>query len=402
MRKFFAKLHLWLSVPVGILISVICLSGALLVFEQEITRVLRPGIYWVEVPAGAQPLQPSLLAERIREQVPDSLHLASLQIPGDRRSAWMAGFKETGRRMLSVNPYTGEVSGWAETPGFFQTMRKLHRWMMDPPASKGRKSVGKVVVGVSTLVMVVILVSGLVIWVPRSRKGLRSRLKVSCRNGWRRFWYDSHVVLGFYATLLLLVMALTGLTWSFGWYRSAAYALFGGGTQQASAQVTAHAGRADDTKDVEAQGRNKDRGEHRNSGSRDGNGRRSGRRGFDYAVWDNVLQELRVQYPVFKTVTLGDKNAQIAPDPDSYLRRTDKAAFDPRDGRITELSRYQATPRAQSLRGWFYAFHTGTWGGILVKVLYFLAALIGGILPLTGYYLWFKRTKNRRKVKYVS
>ena len=36
MRKLFSKLHLWLSVPVGIFITVICLSGAALVFEQEI------------------------------------------------------------------------------------------------------------------------------------------------------------------------------------------------------------------------------------------------------------------------------------------------------------------------------------------------------------------------------
>ena len=102
---------------------------------------------------------------------------------------------------------------------FFQTTRELHRWLMDAPAAKGQKSVGKAVVGVTTLLLVVILVSGLVIWIPRTRKALKHRLKVSCNKGWRRFWYDSHVALGFYAALFLLVMALTGLTWSFGWYR---------------------------------------------------------------------------------------------------------------------------------------------------------------------------------------
>lgn len=88
------------------------------------------------------------------------------------------------------------------------------------------------IVGISTLLMVVILVSGLVIWWPRTRKALNNRLKVSCRKGWRRFWYDSHVALGFYSTLFLLIMALTGLTWSFGWYRSFAYGLFGGNTSK--------------------------------------------------------------------------------------------------------------------------------------------------------------------------
>ena len=92
---------------------------------------------------------------------------------------------------------------------------------MDPPAYKGAKSAGKVM-GITTFVMVVILVSGIVIWIPRTRKALRNRLVVSCTKGWWRFWYDSHVSLGIYVTLFLLVMALTGLTWSFQWYRTAA------------------------------------------------------------------------------------------------------------------------------------------------------------------------------------
>ena len=114
----------------------------------------------------------------------------------------MATFKGTGKRSLSVNPYTGEVNGWTKSYPFFQTMRQMHRWLMDPPPVKGVKTVGKVVVGVTTIIMMVILVSGLVIWWPRTRKALKNRLSVSCNKGWWRFWYASHVSLGFYATLL--------------------------------------------------------------------------------------------------------------------------------------------------------------------------------------------------------
>ena len=42
MRKFFHQIHLWLSIPLGILISVICLTGAILVFEKEITEIMYP------------------------------------------------------------------------------------------------------------------------------------------------------------------------------------------------------------------------------------------------------------------------------------------------------------------------------------------------------------------------
>ena len=227
MNKVFRKIHLWLSVPVGLIITVICLTGAALVFERDITESLNTKRGYGSYTEGDTPLPPSELVASIRQQVPDSLELLSLQLSGERDVACMATFKGAGKRSLSVNPYTGEVNGWTKSYPFFQTMRKLHRWLMDPPAYKGAKSAGKVIVGITTFVMVVILVSGIVIWIPRTRKALRNRLVVSCTKGWWRFWYDSHVSLGIYVTLFLLVMALTGLTWSFQWYRTAAYGLFG-------------------------------------------------------------------------------------------------------------------------------------------------------------------------------
>ena len=390
MKKIFAKIHLWLSLPLGIVLTVVCLSGAVLVFEGEITRALHPELYRVAAPADARPLRPSQLAGRIGAQMPDSLHLVSLQLSARSDEPCMAAFRETGRRQLSVDPYTGNVNGWAESPAFFGTVRKLHRWLLDPPLSKGEKSVGKAIVGVSTLALVLILVSGLILWIPRSRKALHNRLKVSCSNGRHRFWHDCHVSLGFYATLLLLVMALTGLTWSFGWYRTAAYALFGGPQQTTVAQESP--ARKTDSGSRHERGRSGERTAGREQGERQAE---TEMRPFDYTVWDAVLGELTAHCTAYKTITLTQTEAQVARQ--SAMRRIDRATFDPRSGRLAEITRYEETPRQQRLRGWFYAFHTGTWGGIWTKILYFLAALVGASLPLTGYWLWWKRCMKKRK-----
>ncbi|WP_290017633.1 PepSY-associated TM helix domain-containing protein [uncultured Alistipes sp.] len=390
MKKIFAKIHLWLSLPLGIVLTVVCLSGAVLVFEGEITRALHPELYRVAAPADARPLRPSQLAGRIGGQMPDSLHLVSLQLSARNDEPCMAAFRETGRRQLSVDPYTGRVNGWAESPAFFGTVRKLHRWLLDPPPSKGEKSVGKAIVGVSTLALVLILVSGLILWIPRSRKALRNRLKVSYSDGRRRFWHDSHVTLGFYATLLLLVMALTGLTWSFGWYRTAAYALFGGPQQTVAAQEKPS--RKADSGNRHERERSGERTAGREQGERQAE---TEARPFDYAVWDEVLEQLTAHCTAYKTIVLTQTEAQVARQ--SAMRRIDCATFDPRSGRLAEITRNEETPRQQRLRGWFYAFHTGTWGGIWTKILYFLAALIGASLPLTGYWLWWRRCMNKRK-----
>ena len=390
MKKIFAKIHLWLSLPLGIVLTVVCLSGAVLVFEGEITRALHPELYRVAAPADARPLRPSQLADRIGGQMPDSLHLVSLQLSARSDEPCMAAFRETGRKQLSVDPYTGHVNGWAESPAFFGTVRKLHRWLLDPPPSKGEKSVGKAIVGVSTLALVLILVSGLILWIPRSRKALRNRLKVSYSDGRRRFWHDSHVTLGFYATLLLLVMALTGLTWSFGWYRTAAYALFGGPQQTVAAQEKPS--RKADSGNRHERERSGERTAGREQGERQAE---TEARPFDYAVWDEVLEQLTAHCTAYKTIVLTQTEAQVARQ--SAMRRIDRATFDPRSGRLAEITRYEETPRQQRLRGWFYAFHTGTWGGIWTKILYFLAALTGASLPLTGYWLWWRRCMNKRK-----
>lgn len=371
MNKVFRKIHLWLSVPVGLIITVICLTGAVLVFERDITESLDPHLYKVTYTDDSIPLSPSELVASIRCQVPDSLELVSLQLPEKRDAACMVNFKGMGKRSLSVNPYTGEVNGWTKSYPFFQTMRKLHRWLMDAPAYKGAKSVGKAVVGITTLLMIVILITGVVIWIPRTRKALKNRLTVSCTKGWRRFWYDSHVSLGIYVTLFLLVMSLTGLTWSFQWYRTFAYGLFGGSTSRPNISSSYHG----------------------DKGGKDG--REQKQMMFDYAVWDNVVVELQARYPSYQSILLTDGNAQV--NKNGYMRNSDMVVFDSTTGTIKEITSYNDIPRSQKMKGWFYAFHTGSWGGVTTKILYFLAAFIGGILPISGYYLWLRRRWTSHK-----
>ena len=251
--KILRKIHLWLAMPFGIVISIICLTGALLVIEKPVTRMLYPDFY-NEVPTthvqnSPHTTQGSPLTVGTSHDVPENrqMELHKVEKPKKKRLP------------------------------FFRKVMQLHRWLLDPPAKKGEKSVGKIIVGVSTVAFVFTLISGMFIWWPRNGKVLLNRLQVKFSKGWRRFLLDAHVSLGFWTFLLLLLMALTGLTWSFSSYREIFYMLLGS------------------------------------------------------------------------------------------------------DGTDAETRRL------------VMSLHTGTWGGALTQTLYFLAALIGGTLPLTGYYLWWKR-----------
>ena len=81
MRKVFHKLHLWLSIPLGVFLSLICLTGAILVFETEIKECMSPELYRVEVKEGEVKLSPSQLAAAVMRQVPDTLE-ELVKLPG--------------------------------------------------------------------------------------------------------------------------------------------------------------------------------------------------------------------------------------------------------------------------------------------------------------------------------
>ncbi len=209
MRKIFSKIHLWLSIPFGVIIAITCLTGALLVFEKELVEV-----------------------------------------------------------------FDAQV--------FFRDVRHLHRFLLDAHRHHGSFSFGKFVVDISATAFVFVLISGFVSWVPRNRAALRNRLTVKIHKGWFRFFYDLHVSGGFYMTLLLIVMALTGLTWSFDWYRDAVYSLF-----------------SDDM-----------------------------------------------------------------------------------------------TPR--EIRRMIHSLHVGSWGGLVTRIFYCVAAFTGGVCAITGYYFWIRRLVRKK------
>lgn len=389
MRKIFRHLHLWLSVPFGLIITLICFSGAMLVFETEITHLCRHDLYYVEK-VKAAPLPADRLMEMAAATLPEGTEATGLAVQADPRRSWQVSLSQPRRASLSIDPYTGEVLGRNERTPFFSVMFRLHRWLLDSARPDGGLFVGKLIVGVSTLLFVVILVSGIVAWWPRNRKALTNSLKIPLRKGTARFRYGLHVAGGMYTLVFLLVMALTGLTWSFSWYRDGVYKIFGAD----ASQNQTHASSANREKDAASESA-KEAFRNRRAEA-DGQSRRPGARTTTYAHWQQVYEELSAQNKGFEQITIGDGNASVSWGKWGNQRAADRYSFDPESGEITSITHYKESPRTGKLRGWLYTLHVGSWGGMPTRILYFIAALVGATLPLTGYYLWIKRLLRRK------
>ena len=378
MKRFFRKIHLWLSVPFGIVITLVCFSGAMLVFEKELTRLFGEDIYKVEKTDG-RPLSVDSVAAVVARTLPKGVRVTGVTVGGDPAEAYKVNLSKPKRAAVYVDQYTGEVKGRQERPAFFATMFRLHRWLLDDGRPEGRPAWGKIIVGVSTIMFVVALVSGVVVWWPKTRRALRNSLKVSVRKGRFRLWHSLHVAGGMYALLLLLAMALTGLTWSFPWYRSAFYSVFG---VETTVKGGAHGGN-----------------DGSNGGGKDRKGKAGGRRAAaaEPAVWQKVYDRLRADNPHSASITVGNGTASVTFSKFGNSRAADRYTFDRHTGHITSAVKYADSAPSGKLRGWIYSVHTGTFGGLLTRVLWFIASLFGASLPLTGYWLWLRRLRKKRR-----
>ena len=367
---------MWLSVPFGLIITLICFSGAMLVFEAEIMKIFRHDLYYVKEVKEA-PLPADKIMENVAGILPDDVTATGLNIFANPERSYQVSLSKPRRSSLFVDPYTGEVLGKYERSPFFLTMFKLHRWLLDSMKPGSDIFVGKLVVGISTLIFVFILISGIVIWWPRTRKALVNSLKISTGKGLKRFWYDLHVAGGMYILLFLLVMALTGLTWSFSWYRTGFYRLFG----------------------VEVQQRKSGKASSSPHGKEKKNEHDGTKSDVSYTYWQQVYEELAKQNDGYKQITVSDGTATVAFGHLGNQRASDRYTFDPDNGTITSVDLYKDTEKSGKIRGWIYSVHVGNWGGTFTRILYFIAALGGASLPLTGYYLWIKRwTRKKHKV----
>lgn len=402
MKKIFRKIHLWLSVPFGLIITLVCFSGAMLVFENEVNEWFRRDLYYVET-VKESPLPMDKLLEKVATTLPDSVAVTGVSISSDPGRAYQVSLSKPRRASLYVDQYTGEVKGKSERSGFFMFMFRMHRWLLDS-MNPGNEGIfwGKMIVGVSTLLLVFVLISGIVIWWPRTRKALKNSLKITATKGWRRFWYDLHVAGGMYALIFLLAMALTGLTWSFPWYRTAFYKVFGVEVQQRAAQGHEQKG--------DAQKRNTKLAAHREK-KREGNEVRKGERSrrpennhsdmysvtSPFVYWQEIYDKLRRQNPEYKQISISSGTASVSFNRFGNQRASDRYSFNTDNGEFTETSLYQHQDKSGKIRGWIYSVHVGNWGGMFTRILTFIAALLGSALPLTGYYLWIKRLIKVRK-----
>lgn len=212
------QIHSIAGLVLALLLSLIALTGVIMSFEDEIVEHLNAGIMQV-APRTAPALSPDELVSRLKA-VPDAGRVTAITLSSDPSAAVHVRFArdEQGARpsSLYVDPYDGHVLGVPRGEDFFATVRRLHRWLLIPGDSKGW---GRQITGIAALGLIAMLVSGLVLRWPRRASSVKMWLKPNLGLSGRGLHRSLHAVIGTWVLPIYLVMTMTGLWYSFDWYK---------------------------------------------------------------------------------------------------------------------------------------------------------------------------------------
>jgi uncharacterized iron-regulated membrane protein len=372
LKHWIGKIHLWLGLSSGLVVVIVALTGCIYAFQAEIQNATQPYRFVTDETKAVQP--PSVLKGIAEKQLPGK-RIHAVLYPGKGQAAQVIFYNIDPEYyyLVYLNPYTGELLKVKDMDAdFFDFILEGHFYLWLPP------EIGQPVVASFTLVFVVMLISGLVLWWPKNKQARAQRFSIKWNARWRRKNYDLHNVMGFYALVIALVLALTGLVWGFEWYANALHSIAGGEKSLLYEEPL-----SDTTYRAVANRPAIDR------------------------VWDIMRKE----YPTAAVIevhipetSLSPIAANANPDGETYWQ-ADYRYYDQYS--LKEMSvnhiygRLNEANAGDKLLRMNYDIHTGAIIGLPGKILAFCASLIVATLPVTGFLIWLGR-KRKEKAKHTS
>ncbi|GAB3678829.1 PepSY domain-containing protein [Salinisphaera aquimarina] len=354
------QLHWILGITAGAILVVVAVTGALMSFQQEILDWINADIT-AQIQQAGEPLPPPAIIQHYAAAHPEQT-ISSMFWRNDRPYPVVVGYRTpqtTGRHgeRIALNPATAQPIGDIRGETTFSFIRQLHQRL-------AAGATGKWLVGVSTLTLVVLCLTGLYVrWQRRPRRR------------WRWLWPRAlggklagewHAVLGVWALLAYLLASLTGLWWSFDWYRDGARALFASGSRgDAVALDSAHA-----PLDLDR-------------------------------VWSTIAPRVTDAQTVSVRLPRGPGQPVavhfVAADaPHRYAN--DELSVNPATGALLAAAPYRDRSAGDKLLESVYALHMGAFFGLPGIVFMMLASLCMPVFFVTGWLLYLRRRRMKRRV----
>ena len=353
--------HLWTGLVVGTYALVLGLSGAVLVFRADLQAHAYPQ-FFAGPPTGGALAAPTAVVEDLRRQYP-GYRFSGITYPTARRHTFLAYLAKDGERLRTVfsDPHTGRVLGELPRDGWIHRLQDLHFNLLIGSA-------GYVISGVGSASLVVLGLTGFILWWPGVSRWAQA-LTVHAGRGWRRVIRECHWVTGFWTGGLLLLWAITGVYFCFpGPFRAAVHAVL-----PLTAPNVPASTRALPAEDVSH---------------------------------ESVVARAQALVPGGTVARLFLPAAETAPVA-VVMAREEHGDFDTSDEVTAYFDRYTGEPLGlddQSSRSagdhfmrWLGVLHVGSFGGTPVRLLWAVTGLALPVLAVTGVVMWWTRRSGHQR-----
>lgn len=357
LRKLINNIHLWLGLVTGVVVFIISITGCLYVFEEEI-RNFNDAAYSKISPQPKSTVGLAQIVNAYKAETDDKI--GSIKIYPNEPGATFQVLNSD-KKAYYFNPYTAKLIN-VEQADWLNTVLELHKTLL-------LGKTGEFIQAWSVVIFLVMLITGLILWFPHQRRLLKQSLSIKWKASVKRISFDLHQVLGFYAAVFLIVIALSGM-----------YFAFSGAKQMVELVTGTKLGKG--IKNTTAEPHVFKTEAERYQG-----------------MYKQVLGEIKgSQSAVFSVRKSGEIRLRIT-YPYRWSRKQNTFFFDEATGKLLRSKLYKNNNRADWYEATNYELHTGKLFGYAGKILWCLASLISASLPITGFIIWWKKGKKRNTTK---
>ncbi|CBN56577.1 MULTISPECIES: PepSY-associated TM helix domain-containing protein [Kamptonema] len=205
-RKLILTIHGSIGIAIGLLLTVISLTGSAIVFHQELDRAINPSLMRV-VPQGNLASLDETIAP-VQAAYPN-FPLQSIRFPQTPNGSYQVTIKTPDGESLDtfVNPYTAKILGSRKWE------RSLMGFLYQLHYKLAFGQVGTAIVGATGLLFVLIVITGTMLWT--GWRKLKSGFTVRTTAPLPLLSYDIHQVGGILSSTFLLILAVTGVMLSY-------------------------------------------------------------------------------------------------------------------------------------------------------------------------------------------
>ena len=364
LRQIFFWLHFSAGTVAGVIILVMCVTGAALGFEKQIVHWVQRHERTVAASDGAQRLSTeALLAQALQRE---SDQPASVIWRSEPNSTVELAYDRS--RTVFLNPYNGQTleDHAAKLRAFFDGVENIHRWL---GVSAANRPAARAITGAANLLFLFLACSGLYLWWPRKLAWKALKTGATFRRGLtgRARDFNWHNAIGFWMCVPLIIIVVCSAVMSNRWANDLVYRLSGSPVPPANAvpRPEVQAGRLEKLKTEEL-------------ASLCAIAERK------VPEWQSIAMRLPSGKSANVTFQIDagdggrpDKRAQL-----TLNRETgDEIRWEP----------FSGNSRGRKIRAWMRLTHTGEAGGLLGQSVASAASLGGVFLACTGISLAIRR-----------